>query len=178
MPVPASAVHRPRLLACLTLAHPVIRMTASSINSYLMGPRSFQVSKFASQHMNDLPDMSTINQELDTWYQKRLTSDHRVTEMAEVYYQAECSINFPNICYLLKILLSMPITNASTKRSSSTLKFIKTRTRSTRSQNTLNSLLLGLKHKDLLNSVSITDLTSSFNRMKRRRLELISALFK
>ena len=126
--------------------------------------------------MNDLPDTTTINQELDTWYQKWLTSDHRVTDLAEAYYQAECSINFPNICYLLKILLTMPITNASTERSNSTLKFIKTRMRSTMSQHTLNSLLLGFKHRDLLNSVSVADLTSSFIRMKRRRLELRNPL--
>ena len=66
----------------------------------------------------------------------------------------------------------MPVTSASTERANSTLKHLKTKERSSMSQATLNAVVLGYKHKDLLANANIEELTNNFIRMKRRRVLL------
>lgn len=85
-------------------------------------------------------------------------------------------MHLPNILYLLKVVLTIPATSASTERANSTLKFVKTWLRSTISQHFLNACLLADKHKDLLRKISLDTLVNKFIAMKRRWLLLNNPL--
>lgn len=136
-----------------------------------------EASEFSKQHQEDQPSSETLQQELCIWHEKFLrsaSSDCKVPQsLTDAYIAAEQSITFPNILYLLKNMLTIiPATSASRERANSTLKFIKTRLRSTMSQASLNAFVLGYKHKDILHSLKGEELCESFIRIKRRRLPL------
>ena len=57
-----------------------------------------------------------------------------------------CARHFPNLKALLRILLTIPVTNAEAERSFSTLKRLKTYLRSTIGQERLNGLALLAVH--------------------------------
>ncbi len=132
----------------------------------------------ARQHQEDLPSPETMQQELNSWYWKYKNNGNAdlPDSLSAAYKAAEASINYPNILYLLKLMLTIPATSASTERANSTLKFIKTRLRSTLSQKSLNAFVLGYKHRDILNSLDACALAQAFISMKRRRLLISNPL--
>lgn len=69
-------------------------------------------------------------------------------------------------------MLTLAVTSASTERANSTLKFIKTKLRSTISQLPLNAFVLAYKHKDILYQISNESLRNQFIAMKNRRLSM------
>lgn len=95
-------------------------------------------------------------------------------DLPEAYQAASSSGLYPNILYLLKVLLTVPVTSATTERANSTIKYIKSNLRSTLAERSLNALVLGYKHKDFMENISSDDLLSKFVAMKRRRLLLLN----
>ena len=140
--------------------------------------------EFSMEHRDDLPSPDTIQQEFSSWYHKYSEKEKSNKKkkssvpdsLLEAYKDAEGSVNYPNTLYLLKLLLTIPATSASTERANSTLKFIKTRLRSRISQKSLNTFVLGYKHKDILHSLDSDSLLQAFIGMKRRRLLLLNPL--
>lgn len=128
-------------------------------------------------HRDDLPSPETVEQELASWYVKYKQAGTALPDdLLKAYKAAEASVNYPNVTYLLKLFLTIPATSASTERANSTLKFVKTRLRSSLSQASLNAFVLGYKHRDILQSLDGKTLVNSFIAMKRRRLLLLNPL--
>lgn len=137
-----------------------------------------RVQIFASKHMADLHNHSAIEQELNTWFQKwKLNPGSAACNSLEKAYKATLQSGmYPSVSYLLKLLLTIPVTSATVERANSTLKFIKNDLRSGLSQPSLNALVLGYKHKDILRSIKTDHLVSNFALSKKRRLQLINPL--
>jgi hypothetical protein len=72
--------------------------------------------------------------------------------------------------YAYRILLTIPVTVASTERRSSKLKLIKFYLRSTMSQKRLNELAILLIEKKILENLKYKNLISNFASQKVRRL--------
>ncbi|KAI5009022.1 hypothetical protein ZWY2020_010070 [Hordeum vulgare] len=62
---------------------------------------------------------------------------------------------YPNVCVAYRILLTVPVTVASAKRSFSKLKLLKNYLRSTMLQDRLNDLAMCSIKKDILNNVDL-----------------------
>lgn len=92
--------------------------------------------------------------------------------LAVVYGQTVKLGLYPNVEYLLKLLLTIPVTSATSERSNSTVKYIKNNLRSTISQGSLNACVLGYRHKDLMGKIKTGNLVKRFINKKRRRLLL------
>jgi len=87
-------------------------------------------------------------------------------------------------CYLLvprehtalrqayQILLTLPVTSAGVERSFSKLALIKSKLRTTMSQQRLQALMFASIEKDILTSLSCDDLVSMFARVADRRIDL------
>lgn len=137
-----------------------------------------EVTSFTQKHEADLPSRATLSQELHTWFLKwkGKAISKEMDDVSEVYIEALASGLYPNVSYLLKLLLTIPVTSASVERANSTLKYIKTPLRSTMSQMTLNAMTLGYKHRDLLNTVSVDTMVEDFCRTKNRRLHIKNPL--
>ena len=137
---------------------------------------SKSIQQFVAKYNEDVPSSSTMPQELDMWYSKWVDTRAPIKELKEAYLSASTSICFPNVAYLLKVLLTVPVTSAGAERANSTLKFIKTSVRPSMKQETLNCLVLGYKHKDLLANITEGELVDRFVRIKRRRLLLANPM--
>lgn len=134
------------------------------------------VHEFAINHKDDLPSFETLEQELRMWFLKYINVEDKPATLQHAYKEAGGSVNFPNVAYLLKVLLTIPCTSASTERANSTLKFIKTRLRSSLAQKSLNAFILGYKHKDLLYQLKLETILQRFVSCKRRRLSLLNPI--
>ena len=79
---------------------------------------------------------------------------------------------FPNVEIMLRIYLSLMISNATGERSFSKLKLIKNNLRSTMGQNRLVSLSLMSIECDIMRSIDFSDIINEFARRKARRVHL------
>ena len=78
--------------------------------------------------------------------------------------------SFPNACITFRILLIITITVASTKRSFSKLKLIKSYLRSTMSQERLSGLAILPIEKEMLAELECKNLISNFASQKARKI--------
>ena len=77
---------------------------------------------------------------------------------------------FPNACISFKILLTIPVTIASIKRSFSKLKLIKSYLRSTMSRERLSELAILSIEKEMLAELECKNLISNFASQKARKI--------
>lgn len=84
----------------------------------------------------------------------------------------KCLDCFPNTIIAYRILLTIPVTVASAKRSFSKLKLLKTYLRSTMSQEMLNGLTLIAVENDILETIKYEDLVNKFASKNIRRKTL------
>ena len=78
--------------------------------------------------------------------------------------------SFPNACITFRILLTIPLTIASVKRSFLKLKLIKLYLRSTISQERLNGLAILSIEKEMLAKLECKNLISNFASQKARKI--------
>ena len=77
--------------------------------------------------------------------------------------------NFPNILVAYRILLTIPITVASTQRSFSKLKLIKSYLRTSMTQDRLNGLAILSIEKNILKSIDVEHIIDDFASKNARR---------
>ena len=79
--------------------------------------------------------------------------------------------SFPNTCIAYRILLTIPVTIASTERSFSKLKLIKSYLRSTMSQERLSGLVILSIENEMLEEFEYKNLISQFASQKARKID-------
>ena len=79
---------------------------------------------------------------------------------------------FPNVDTLLRIYLTIPVTNCSGERSFSTLKRVKNTLRTSTSDERLNHLSLMCIESELLKGIDFTNIISDFAKAKARKVML------
>ena len=79
--------------------------------------------------------------------------------------------SFPNTCIAYRILLTIPVTVASAKRSFLKLKLIKSYIRLTMSQERLSGLVILLIRKEMLEELEYKNLISQFASQKVRKID-------
>ena len=79
--------------------------------------------------------------------------------------------SFPNTCIAYKILLTIPVTVASAKRSFLKLKLIKSYIRLTMSQERLNGLVILLIKKEMLEELEYKNLIGQFASQNVRKID-------
>ena len=94
------------------------------------------------------------------------------SEMLAIMTQSKIQSAFPNLFILLRIYLTLPITNCTGERSFSHLKSIKNYLRSTTGQNRLSDLAMLNIEADLLRTIEFTQLIDGFAAAKSRRRPL------
>lgn len=98
-------------------------------------------------------------------------SDRSVTNISTLLRSKDGVLTaaFPNISILLRIFLTIPITNCQGERSFSTLSRVKNHVRSTMGQTRLNSLSLLCIESDLLQSLDTNSIIDKFALEKSRK---------
>ena len=78
---------------------------------------------------------------------------------------------FPNACIAYRILLTIPVTVASAKRTFSKLKLIKSYLRSTMSQERLSGLAILSIEKNMLEKIDYKSLINNFASKRARKIK-------
>ena len=118
----------------------------------------------------DFPELSNIAAEKFRW--KKKWSSYEGDLPADLLSTLEKTdkVTFPTIHEALRILTTLPITSCECERKISSLKLVKTWTRSTMGQEKLNSFVLLMTHRDIeLAPMKVVD---EFARIKPRRMNL------
>ena len=79
------------------------------------------------------------------------------------------------VCIVLKLILIMPASNATSERSFSALRRVKTYLRNTMSQQRLNSLLVLHVHKDIIDTVNLKSIANDFIKDSEHRHKVFGA---
>ena len=118
--------------------------------------RSFKAEYELFRHHSDFHACSSVIEVLKLLHSKQLVSA------------------YPNIACLYRICNTIPVTTASTERSFSKLKLIKTALRSTMSEARLSYLLILSIERELANQVNYDAVIDAFANRNPRRLSLSS----
>ena len=131
--------------------------------------------ELASFYDSNLPSPQTLDAELDCWETKWL-KDSAASLPSSPCSTLQCTSDtiFPNICCLLRILCTLPVTTSECERTFSSLKCLKTYTRSTMKEERLSGLALIYIHKDM--ELDYKEIINIFARKYPRRLKLINIL--
>jgi hypothetical protein len=114
--------------------------------------------------------VSVVKAEVERWrYKWKSESSHSPSNAIDALSHCHPNI-FPNIRRLLQIMATLPVSTATAERSFSTLRRLKTYTRSTMAEDRLNGLALLSIHRE--RSVSIKDVIDGFA-LAPRRLDLV-----
>ena len=109
-------------------------------------------------------DLDEVKSEFLRWKQIWMdeSDETRPKTVIEALHACVSFGTYPNFEILLKIFATLPITTASSERSFSSLKLIKTYLRSTMTNDRLNGLALLNIHKDI--KLSVADVISEFEK--------------
>ena len=129
-----------------------------------------------SLYKDDLPYPETVWSELHCWFVKwhkellRSADPISFPKSLSIAIAHASEQLFLNVKTLLTILCILPVTSCSSERGSSALKMIKTRLRSTMTDERLTGLILMSIHRDI--HVCVDEVITEFSIKHRRRLEL------
>ena len=133
-----------------------------------------RVKNVASLYESDLPSPLTLQAELDLWESKWSLWEGDLPSSPQSALNHCSNTLFPNIHTLLKILCTLPITTSECERTFSSLKRLKTYTRSTMRQERLSGLALMHIHQRM--KLDMEEILNIFARKYPRKLKLIDIL--
>ena len=93
-----------------------------------------------------------------------------IVEVLKVLNLRQLTCAYPNVACLYKLCLTLPVTTATTERSFSKLKLVKTALRSTMIEERLSALLLLSIERDLTDQVKFENVIDAFALSRPRRL--------
>lgn len=137
-----------------------------------------KVMKFAQVYKTDLASLGSVKSEVHCWYTKwrrqRDVDGQDSLPTTPTLALRHATAMFPNLCSLLKVLCTLPVTTCTAERSFSGLKRIKSVIRATMGNQRLTGLAMMHMHRDMnINTSSIID---EFARRHPRRLEMVNML--
>ncbi|XP_065654903.1 52 kDa repressor of the inhibitor of the protein kinase-like [Hydra vulgaris] len=146
-------------------------LPASLTKQYIKScPWKEKFLKFLNFYKSDLPHFSSIHAELELWEEFWKEKTELPSTILDTLKFMDMR-GFPNILEAFHILATIPITTCECERSISTLRRIKTYTRSTMSENRLNGLALMSIHQEIV--PDINRVIEIFASKGDRKLELL-----
>ena len=110
-----------------------------------------------------IPAVSKIQLELlGTNFTDRRSNDITLQSLIEFFESSAYQEHLSEVLVVLKLILVVPATNATSERSFSSLRRIKTFLRSTMTQSRLNHLMILHAHKEKTDSLILTDIANDF----------------
>ena len=116
----------------------------------------------------DKPDESSLKVELQVFRNHCMASKKGIASIQDALnYCSKFKELFPFTLRCLKLVLTAPVTSASSERSFSKLKLIKTLLRSTTTQGRLQSLMTLACEKDLTDQINLEDIVTKWANMPK-----------
>ncbi|KAL7610256.1 spindle assembly checkpoint component MAD1-like [Lactuca sativa] len=127
------------------------------------------VNKFTHNNLCDV-DLNEFLTELKVLQKTLPNVVMSSVEILEFVKGKDC---YPNVCIAYRILLTIPVTIASTERNFSKLKLLKNYLRSSMSQERLNGLAMLCIEKDLLDNIELDSIIDDFASKKARKCKFL-----
>ena len=127
---------------------------------------SDSLSNMVTFYSEDLDSFETVAEEWSQWKslvdQLKLNSDLKVasvtpSKMMVILKENKFESSFPNVYVILRIYLTIPVTNCTGERSFSHMKRIKSALRSTMGQDRLNSLTIMSIESEIVKYIDFSD---------------------
>ncbi|XP_033122961.1 uncharacterized protein LOC117121760 [Anneissia japonica] len=126
-------------------------------------------------YKNDLPSYSTLQQELRLWKALWEAEENIPTTLSDTLCDKRCCNKmFPNITWIINIMLLTPVTSEGVERANSSLKFIQNHFRNTMSEDRFNALILLYIHRDI--ELDIDEIIDTYAHFKHR-VQKVEKLF-
>ena len=109
----------------------------------------------------DAPTLQTQLQVLSANVSEKVTNVHDIIAYLRKLSSAEQRL-LSAVIVVIKLILVLPATNASSERSFSAMRRIKSYLRSTMSQGRLNHIMVLSVHKDLTDKLNLVDVANDF----------------
>ena len=100
---------------------------------------------------------------------QRTKSESNILKIYKELISKEITELFPNMCIIIRIYLTLMISNATGERIFSKLKLIKTYLRNSLDQDKLSNLALLFIENNIVKSLNTTEITNIFVNMKTRK---------
>lgn len=124
---------------------------------------------------DDLPSPSAFKGELRLWKREWTeNANESIPESIEETLKVTNDRFYPNIPMILRLLLMLPVSAATVERSHSSFKQVKTKLRSTTTEDRMNALLLLYIHKDI--ALDFSKIIDMYARAHPRRIKLLNPL--
>lgn len=122
-------------------------------------------------YKGEVGDKMELDTELAHWHRyKSLYKLRTIPEVHREFGEKNLKVLFPNIFILLSIFLTIPVSSAEGERAFSCLKRVKSRLRTTMSQDRLSSLAIINIHSFIAGNLDVNTLIDLFSSLKDRRL--------
>ena len=154
------------IIKLFTVLFPCFEKIEENIQAFLNLHKFYNTKNFFETFSND----ALLTAEFRLWNEKY---KNRTTKLDASQLYVDCNeIVFPNIKKLLQIFITLPVTTATSERSFSDLKYLKSYLRNTTSQNRLNGMAMLYINKDF--SLSCEEVLDEMAKpIYKRRLNLI-----
>ena len=119
----------------------------------------------------DAPTLQTQLQVLSANVSEKVTNVHDIIAYLRKLSSAEQRL-LSAVIVVIKLILVLPATNASSERSFSAMRRIKSYLRSTMSQGRLNHIMVLSVHKDLTDKLNLVDVANDFVSASENRLRV------
>lgn len=132
------------------------------------------INDIGQYYAMDMPSNSYYRQEVDLWKTFWSTEQNKPSSLSDTLNRSLQQRLFPNITQILRLLLMVPVSAASSERAHSVLKKTKNKHRNTMSEDRMNALTLLFIHKDIaLNYEHVIDI---FAKKHPRKMLLLNPL--
>lgn len=127
------------------------------------------IDELVLQFADDLPSPGTLKQEVILWRSKWTNSNSLPSSLNDACLAAKEDL-FPNIYSILSLLLTLPVGTCTNERSFSSLRRLKTWSRTTMEASRLNGLALLYVHRNL--PLKPIDVLKNWDASDHRRINL------
>nr|XP_043615833.1 uncharacterized protein LOC122587715 [Erigeron canadensis] len=110
--------------------------------------------------------------ELDIPYHPKLKNARSLSELCRGLQETRKYENYELVDRLIRLILTLPVSTATSERAFSAMKIVKTRLRSTMSDDFLKSCLILYIEKEITETFSTDQLIHDFDSFSRRRVKL------
>ncbi|XP_037041015.1 uncharacterized protein LOC119077809 [Bradysia coprophila] len=117
-------------------------------------------------------DYETVDIQMEAVRKKKTRKFSKSSKMLQYLKQNNLESTFPNLEVALRILETIPVSNASGERSFNSLKRIKSFSRSCLTQEHLNDMTTLFINKDITKSIDFNDVIEEFAQVKSRKILL------
>ncbi|XP_023755980.1 uncharacterized protein LOC111904445 [Lactuca sativa] len=125
-----------------------------------------------TEHERNLLKLELQHYEIDVQNHPQLKNSSTISELCRDLHETRKLSTYPLLDKLIRLILTLPVSTATSERAFSAMKLVKTRLRNTMSDDFLKSCLLVNIEREIADTFPTDEIIDDFYSMKQRRAQL------